>query len=370
MERQTTTGTNGGPAGAPFVIIGMGNTQADWARVLGALTNTAPTIDAPPAPAAAAPAVAQEAPAAQPHPAPAAGGTAHGARPAAAAEPKSATPPSVLDLNAYLVYAIGKAARRRLTAKLTEHGLRLWHLTVLTLLSDLGPQSKGTLATRLDMNASDLVKIVNDLNRAGHVDCTRDTEDRRRVVVGLTESGRAALGRLNADIASADEEFLEPLSVPERAQLGSLLRRVHRHSDTTPSHTVHEESGGPVATPSGPHRAGVRSVEALRIDWNRPAEEIDDLVRTRARSSTAAYTHHGGRRLEILAAAVTPDRYDGAPGRVVRSTSDGPVIVAGSDGRSAPGRGLALRRVRTEDGTEMSASEYFDPMPGGLTTES
>lgn len=233
----------------------MGNTQADWARVLGALTNTAPTIDAPPAPAAAAPAVAQEAPAAQPHPAPAAGGTAHGARPAAAAEPKSATPPSVLDLNAYLVYAIGKAARRRLTAKLTEHGLRLWHLTVLTLLSDLGPQSKGTLATRLDMNASDLVKIVNDLNRAGHVDCTRDTEDRRRVVVGLTESGRAALGRLNADIASADEEFLEPLSVPERAQLGSLLRRVHRHSDTTPSHTVHEESGGPVATPSGPHQA-------------------------------------------------------------------------------------------------------------------
>ncbi|MFD5888155.1 MarR family transcriptional regulator [Streptomyces sp. NPDC060334] len=370
MERQRTTGTHGDPVGSPFVIIGVGNTQADWARVLGALTNADPTIAAPPAPGAAAPGATQERPAPEPNPAPVAGGAEHCGRPAAVAEPKSATPPSVLDLNAYLVYAIGKAARRRLTAKLTEHGLRLWHLTVLALLSDLGPQSKGTLATRLDMNASDLVKIVNDLNRAGHVDCTRDTEDRRRVVVDLTENGRAALSRLNADIASADEEFLSPLSAPERAQLGSLLRRVHRHFDTTPSHTVHEESGGPVANPAAPHRAGVRSVEALRIDWNRSAEEIGDLVRARSRSSTAAYTHHGGRRLEILAATVTPDRYDGAPGRVVRSTSDGPVIVAGSEGRSAPGRGLALRRVRTEDGTEMSASEYFDPLPGGLTTES
>ncbi|MFJ9077283.1 MarR family transcriptional regulator [Streptomyces sp. NPDC102278] len=370
MERHTATAANGGPAGPPFVIIGVGNTQADWARVLGALTNADPAGGTRSTPGAAAPGPTRDGPASEPDPRPAAGDPGHRGGSAAVPEPKSATPPSVLDLNAYLVYAIGKTARRRLTAKLTEHGLRLWHLTVLALLSDLGPQSKGTLATRLDMNASDLVKIVNDLSRAGHVDCTRDTEDRRRVVVGLTEEGRTALSRLNADIASADEEFLEPLSASERAQLGALLRRVHRHFDTTASHTVHEEAGGPAGPPAGPHPAGVRPVEALRIDWNRSAEEIGDLVRSRSRSSTAAYTHHGGRRLEILSAAVTPDRYDGAPGRVVRSTSDGPVIVAGSDGGSAPGRGLAVRRVRTEDGTEMSASEYFDPMPGGLTTES
>ncbi|MFJ5631427.1 MarR family transcriptional regulator [Streptomyces goshikiensis] len=374
MEQPVAEGTNGGAPGAPFVIIGVANTQADWARVLGALTHADLPLGAPPAPGTAAepaepaePRAADAADAAETRAAAYAGNGPAAARGGGVPEPTSATPPSVLDLNAYLVYAIGKAARRRLTAKLTEHGLRLWHLTVLALLSDLGPQSKGTLATRLDMNASDLVKVVNDLSRSGYVECVRDTADRRRVVVELTREGRTAVSRLNADIASTDEEFLAPLSGPERAQLGSLLRRVHRHFDTTPTHTVHEDSDAAAPDAALPRPGGVRSVEALRIDWNRSAEDIENLVRARSRGGTGAYTHHGGRRLEILAATATEGRYDGAPGRVVRSGTDGLVIVAGPDA-GAPGRGLSVVRVRTEDGTEMPAADYFHPEGGGLTT--
>ncbi|MCX4524111.1 MULTISPECIES: MarR family transcriptional regulator [unclassified Streptomyces] len=365
MEHPVAAEANGGAAGPAFVIIGTANTQTDWARVLDALTNPDPPPGAPPAPRSADAAAAHR---------PATGGAGQReGRGAAVPEPTSATPPSVLDLNAYLVYAIGKAARRRLTAKLTEHGLRLWHLTVLALLGDLGPQSKGTLANRLDMNASDLVKVVNDLARSGYVECVRDTADRRRVVVELTREGRAALARLNADISSTDEEFLAPLTAGERAQLGSLLRRVHRHFDTTPSHTVHEDPDAAAAEAAAPDTdpprpAGARSVEALRIDWNRSAEDIEHLVRAQSRGRTGAYTHHRGRRLEILAAAATEGRYGGAPGRVVRSETDGLVIVAGPDDE-APGRGLSLVRVRTEGGTEMSASDYFAPEAGGPATD-
>ncbi|MYV68778.1 winged helix DNA-binding protein [Streptomyces sp. SID2131] len=137
------------------------------------------------------------------------------------------TPPSVLDLNAYLMYALGKAARRRLQERLTTRGLRLWHLTVLALLSDLGPQMKTVLAARLDMNASDLVRIVDDLVKTGYVECDRDPEDRRRVVVRLTPEGGSALAELGADVASADDELLAPLDAEERRLLSSLLRRVH-----------------------------------------------------------------------------------------------------------------------------------------------
>ncbi|KOX29845.1 hypothetical protein ADL06_12760 [Streptomyces sp. NRRL F-6491] len=142
------------------------------------------------------------------------------------------TPPSVLDLNSYLMYALGKAARRRLQDRLTARGLRLWHLTVLALLSDLGPQMKTVLAARLDMNASDLVRIVNDLVKTGYVDCARDPEDRRRIVVRLTPEGGSALAELGADIASADDEVLAPLDAEERRLLSSLLRRVHTHLET------------------------------------------------------------------------------------------------------------------------------------------
>ncbi|WP_434587426.1 hypothetical protein [Streptomyces sp. A5-4] len=43
---------------------------------------------------------------------------------------------------------------------MTAHGLRLWRLTVLATLADLGPQSKGNLAAQLDMHASDLVNTA------------------------------------------------------------------------------------------------------------------------------------------------------------------------------------------------------------------
>ncbi|WP_251015617.1 MarR family winged helix-turn-helix transcriptional regulator [Streptomyces sp. ISL-99] len=150
--------------------------------------------------------------------------------------PMNTTPPSVLNLNAYLMYAMGKAARRRLSERLTAHGLRLWHLTLLALLADLGSQFKGELAARLDMNQSDLVKIVNDLVKTGYVDCARDSADRRRIEVTLTPEGRAALVRLSADISAADDDLLAPLTDEERTQLASLLRRLHGHVNPVTAH--------------------------------------------------------------------------------------------------------------------------------------
>ncbi|MFJ8857887.1 MarR family winged helix-turn-helix transcriptional regulator [Streptomyces sp. NPDC102451] len=151
--------------------------------------------------------------------------------PGTAAAPRAAgvTPPSVLSLNAYLMYATGKAARRRLTDALTAHGLRLWHLTILAMLDEAGRLSKGDLASRLDMNQSDLTRTVTDLDAAGYVVCARDSSDRRRIEVSLTPSGRGALARLNADVFGTEADLLAPLAPEERELFASLLRRVHTH---------------------------------------------------------------------------------------------------------------------------------------------
>lgn len=170
-----------------------------------------------------------------PHPLPAAatsGRTVHQQTSAGASHgPRSAgvTPPSVLNLNAYLMYATGKAARRRLTDALTAHGLRLRHLTVLSMLEDTGPLSKGDLASRLDMNQSDLTRTVTDLERAEHVTCTRDLSDRRRIEVALTAAGRGALARLDHEVSATEADLLSPLTREERDRFTSLLRRVHTH---------------------------------------------------------------------------------------------------------------------------------------------
>ncbi|MGW3556867.1 MarR family winged helix-turn-helix transcriptional regulator [Streptomyces sp. NPDC000963] len=216
MEHPVFSGTAHDPSGARFAVVGISNMPTDWAQVLRGLAGGDLTLlTAPPVPVP------------QAVPASASVGTAD--RPAAGPPSLSMTPPSVLDLNAYLMYALGKAARRRLQERLTARGLRLWHLTVLALLSDLGPQMKTVLAARLDMNASDLVRIVDDLVKTGYVECDRDPEDRRRVVVRLTPEGGSALAELGADVASADDELLAPLDAEERRLLSSLLRRVHAH---------------------------------------------------------------------------------------------------------------------------------------------
>ncbi|MFG3039429.1 MarR family transcriptional regulator [Streptomyces sp. NPDC048330] len=218
MEQPVVSGTAHDASGNRFTLVGISNVPTDWADVFRALAGTdlslAPAADTAPPERTSPPA-----------PAPA---------PGHPPKPVRTTPPSVLDLNAYLMSAVGKAARRRLTDALAARGLRLWHLTVLTLLDDLGPQMKTALATRLDINVSDLVKIVNDLVGLGDVVCVRDTGDRRRVVVRLTPHGRASLAGLTAEIAATDDDVLAPLDEDERRQLASLLRRVHHHL-TSPS---------------------------------------------------------------------------------------------------------------------------------------
>ncbi|WP_063619380.1 winged helix DNA-binding protein [Streptomyces exfoliatus] len=336
MEQPVVSGTAHGPEGERFAFVGLSNAPTDWARVLTALAGTDLTLGAPPAGTTAAP-------------------------PTAGAATRM-TPPSVLDLHAYLLTAIGKAARRRLTDRLAARGLRLWHLTVMALLGDLGPQMKTALAARLDMNASDLVKIVNDLDRAGHVDCVRDLSDRRRVVVRLTDEGRTALAELNADIASADDDILAPLSPAERDQLGSLLRRVHRHLEPAPAAVVHES---PSSTRHRGRGADVpvqtHSVENGRIDWSLPAESLIRFVDARRNSYPTAYTHHNGRRLEILAATVTRRTYAGTPGLVLHTEDEGVVIVTGPAAHTGHNRALALLRVRTEEGRETAPEECFGP---------
>ncbi|WP_406065059.1 winged helix DNA-binding protein [Streptomyces sp. NBC_01077] len=219
MEQPVVSGVAHDLSGATFAVVGIASMPTDWAKVFRSLANTDLTLDSLTGAGAGLPARALTPPS------------------------QSMTPPSVLALNAYLMHAVGRAARRRLTETLEARGLRLWHLTVMALLADLGPQMKTALATRLAMNASDLVKIVNDLVRVGQVDCVRDDTDRRRVVVRLTPEGETSLRSLSAEIARTDDEILAPLDAGEREQLASLLRRVHGHLEPAPADLARERPG-------------------------------------------------------------------------------------------------------------------------------
>jgi DNA-binding MarR family transcriptional regulator len=87
------------------------------------------------------------------------------------------------------------------------------------------------------LNPSDLTKMVvqspgghtktlRRLEEAGHVRRRPDPADRRALPVVLTDKGRRAAERANAEIRSYYDELLFDLSAQERAELTSLLRKV------------------------------------------------------------------------------------------------------------------------------------------------
>lgn len=80
-----------------------------------------------------------------------------------------------------------------------------------------------------------------------------------------------------------------------------------------------------------------------------------------------AFTHYRGERVRVLKASVSKGVYGGTPGRVFIREGDGVVIVAGADARRGRSRGLVIERVRTEDGTDLPATDYFRTMGGYLT---
>lgn len=110
-----------------------------------------------------------------------------------------------------------------------------------------------------------------------------------------------------------------------------------------------------------------RALEDSRIDWRWPAERLERLVRAQSDPYPNAYTHHRGQRLRIVSAAVSEGRYGGTPGRIFIREGDGVVVVAGPEAHSGRSRGLLIRRLRTDDGTEYAAGDYFRTMGGYLT---
>ena len=111
-----------------------------------------------------------------------------------------------------------------------------------------------------------------------------------------------------------------------------------------------------------------RSEEDIRIDWTWSAEELERLVRAQSAPYPQAFCFHKGRRLEIVTAAVSQAVYGGTPGRIFYREADGVAVVAGAEARRGRSRALLIRSVRTDEGVEMPAHDYFRTMGGYLTS--
>lgn len=129
-----------------------------------------------------------------------------------------------------LLTRLARAANRSLAGALDGLGLRAQQFAVLHRLADAGPASQAELAATLRVHASNLVRLLDELEQAGLIGRERDPGDRRRQLVVLKPKGAALLRRAEETAAETETELLAPLTATERRQLRDLLERIAGHA--------------------------------------------------------------------------------------------------------------------------------------------
>ncbi|MGI9022096.1 MAG: MarR family winged helix-turn-helix transcriptional regulator [Acidimicrobiales bacterium] len=93
----------------------------------------------------------------------------------------------------------------------------------LTILA-AGPRPQASLATELGVSASTVSRVVDRLVQAGWARRQPDAEDRRRLLLELTDAGRAAAGNLTTQRRARHGELLRRLNPAQRRQVIEGLR--------------------------------------------------------------------------------------------------------------------------------------------------
>ncbi|WP_432122954.1 MarR family winged helix-turn-helix transcriptional regulator [Streptomyces sp. S1] len=125
----------------------------------------------------------------------------------------------------FLLSFRGELTGARIRAALGVAGLHPRSVMTLMQLAP-GAMSQRDLAAAVEVDPSQLVSILNELEDQGLAERRRDPADRRRHIVEITATGAAALERVDAAVSAAERELFGGLTDTEQALLRSLLDRV------------------------------------------------------------------------------------------------------------------------------------------------
>jgi len=139
------------------------------------------------------------------------------------------------DLDPSSTEVIGRIVRleyfitRRVLTDLARHQLNVGEFDVIAALRRAGDPyelSPNQLQGMVLISSGGLTNRINRLEAAGLVTRHPDPNDRRGVIVRLTERGLTVADDASEHHLAAEAELLAPLSSEERVQLAVLLRKL------------------------------------------------------------------------------------------------------------------------------------------------
>jgi DNA-binding MarR family transcriptional regulator len=104
-------------------------------------------------------------------------------------------------------------------------GVKLKELVALSYLRESTKATQQKLAKTLMMDANNCVILLNGLEEEGLIERVRDTEDRRRHIVTMTQKGQKALEKAERQLETVEGDVLGNLDARERDELRELLAK-------------------------------------------------------------------------------------------------------------------------------------------------
>lgn len=91
--------------------------------------------------------------------------------------------------------------------------------------------SQTQLAELLAIDASDMVRLIDSLEKHGWVSRDRDPSDRRRQIVTPTKKGSKAQATLAAEVAAAEDRALDVSTTKQLKSLKKLSKAILQESE-------------------------------------------------------------------------------------------------------------------------------------------
>jgi DNA-binding MarR family transcriptional regulator len=131
-----------------------------------------------------------------------------------------------------LIQEISELARvSSLTTELYEEtvcealGVNRTDLHVLDILERVGPLTAGKLAKETGLSPGAMTAAIDRLEEAGHVRRVRDSEDRRRVTVEITQETRKLAWEFYGPMKEAHDRALAGFTLAELETIRDYWRR-------------------------------------------------------------------------------------------------------------------------------------------------
>ena len=138
---------------------------------------------------------------------------------------KRKAPPSLL----YAVKQVELAVRGHLDDLLKPAGVTALQFTALTVLERRDDLTAAALARNSFVTTQSMADLVAALQRRGLVDRFRDPDDGRRILIHLTDAGRALIAEQRPAVAALEKRMLAGIDADQVDVVRTALDRMRRN---------------------------------------------------------------------------------------------------------------------------------------------